>query len=215
MTKATKDVLDLAIREVQFIKVKAADGTSYMKGVKLGDVSPEDRSDAYVTNLFVKNVTIETGGFLDVSATGSPANVVGVLRAYYGDIAERYKGDRVYPVGTLVSLGGSEEITIVSTELSTEVFGVVSQHPAFVLNSESDEDIYLPIALIGRVPVRVIGPVSKGQRLVASDIPGVARGIDADDSVTRAGLPVYFAKSIVDDTATGERLVLAAFVTTR
>ena len=37
-----------------------------------------------------------------------------------------------------------------------------------------------PVALTGRVPCYVVGKISKGDRLVASDISGVATVLDMD-----------------------------------
>lgn len=90
--------------------------------------------------------------------------------AYYADLAEYYKMDKVYPKGTLVCFGGKEEMT----EATSEVNAVISSDPGYVLNKQEDES-YQPIALIGRVPVRVIGRVEKFDYIALSkSIPGVA-----------------------------------------
>ena len=39
------------------------------------------------------------------------------------------------------------------------------------MNSDAEG---LPVAMTGRVPVKVIGKVRKGERLISSDVPGVA-----------------------------------------
>ena len=86
--------------------------------------------------------------------------------ARFADLAEKYTTDKEYPVGTVmvVSMGGDSECTqsFVPSQLA---IGVISKNPAFMMNSESDGQY---IALKGRVPVRVIGPVLKGQSLVAT-----------------------------------------------
>lgn len=93
----------------------------------------------------------------------------------YADLAERYAADAVYPIGTLLSLGGSHEVTITSGAHDYEYFGVVSDKPGYLLNSDAGDDAtHPPVALAGRVEIRVVGPVRKGQRLVLSEIPGVA-----------------------------------------
>lgn len=90
--------------------------------------------------------------------------------AYYADLAEYYKTDKAYPKGTLVCFGGKEEMT----EATSEVNAVISSDPGYVLNKQEDES-YQPIALIGRVPVRVIGRVEKFDYIALSkSIPGVA-----------------------------------------
>jgi hypothetical protein len=50
----------------------------------------------------------------------------------------------------------------------------------------------LPVALRGRVPVRVTGPVAKGDLLVTSTIPGYARSVGSD---TGFGVRI-FAKAL-------------------
>lgn len=90
-------------------------------------------------------------------------------KSYYADVAERYAADAVYEPGTVVELGGDKEITQVNEELSSSIFGVISTQPAYLLNSEAgDDNTHPPVALTGRVPVKVIGTVKKGDRLVSA-----------------------------------------------
>jgi hypothetical protein len=77
-----------------------------------------------------------------------------------------------YAPGTIVALGGVEEITAVNEELSSNVFGVVSSKPAYLMNSAQEGGA--PVAVAGRVPVRVVGMVNKGDRLVSAG-NGMAR----------------------------------------
>jgi len=98
------------------------------------------------------------------------------ISALYADLAERFEADAAYVPGTVVELGGSAEVTAVADELSESVFGVVSGKAAYLMNSGAgDNDTHPAIAMTGRVPVRVIGTVMKGQRLVSAG-NGVARG---------------------------------------
>lgn len=90
------------------------------------------------------------------------------LKAKWADLAEYYETDADYPKGTLVKFGGDKEITIADDVVNA----VISTAPALSLNSECDG---LPIALVGRVPVRVIGKCHKFDYLELSEIPGVAR----------------------------------------
>jgi hypothetical protein len=56
-----------------------------------------------------------------------------------------------------------------------EVFGVISASPAYGMNSGAGTDETHPyVALSGRVPVRVVGKVRKGDRLVTSGVAGHA-----------------------------------------
>lgn len=97
--------------------------------------------------------------------------------AQYADLAEMYKSDCELEPGDVVILGGHEEITKCTEEHSLDVFGVVSSLPGVILNSELNSGEDYPVAMVGRTPVKVFGKVKKGDRLVASDIPGVAKAI--------------------------------------
>ena len=93
--------------------------------------------------------------------------------AEFADLAEIYSTDAVYLPGTVVTIGGAAEITLCTEDASTDVFGVVSTDPAYLMNSKAEG---VAVALQGRVPVRVIGSCSKGDRLVSAG-EGVARTI--------------------------------------
>ena len=89
-------------------------------------------------------------------------------RAYWGDLAENYVSDEIYPSGLLIQFGGDKEIT----KAVTKVNGVISSQPAFVLN---DAEGGLPVALCGRVPVMIEGKINKFDKLCLSKTCGVAR----------------------------------------
>ena len=90
-------------------------------------------------------------------------------------MAERFAADDIYNPGTVVELGGANEITIVKSELSDKVFGVVSETAGHIMNATAGDDAtHPPIAMSGRVPVNVIGKVKKGDRLVSAG-NGMAR----------------------------------------
>lgn len=92
-------------------------------------------------------------------------------QAQYADLAEIYAADADYAPGTVVKIGGKAEITAAEHYADTEVFGVISTDPAYLMNSGAQG---LPVALQGRVPVQVIGKVHKGQRLVSAMVAGAA-----------------------------------------
>jgi hypothetical protein len=97
------------------------------------------------------------------------------VQAKYADLAERFSSDQPYPAGTVVALGGVKEITAADEELSEDVFGVISTRAAYLMNGAAGDDVsHPPVAVNGRVPVRVIGKVKKGDRLVAAG-NGLAR----------------------------------------
>ena len=103
--------------------------------------------------------------------------------ARYADLAEIYSADADYESGTVVKLGGSAEITQTENHADTDVFGVISTDPAYLMNSGAEG---LPVAMAGRCPVRVIGKINKGERLVSSDVPGLAWALGSDQYDARA-----------------------------
>lgn len=121
---------------------------------------------------------IKTGITLS-SATGSKFHGTATT-AEYADLAEMYSSDKAYEPGTVVMLGGTAEVTECANEQCEEVFGVVSTEPAYLMNSAM-EGTGVAVALSGRVPCKVIGTVRKGQRLVVSSTPGVAKASDTND----------------------------------
>ena len=116
----------------------------------------------------------------NVTALGSTTNWWSKLfsvaaTAQYADLAENYTSDQPYLPGTVLVFGGTEEVTQSITSHDPRIAGVVSTNPAYLMNGSVSG---VPVALTGRVPCQVQGPVAKGDRLVASDIPGVAQALD-------------------------------------
>jgi hypothetical protein len=121
----------------------------------------------------VGNIGNATGYFNTVFARATSAQ--------YADVAERFATDEEYPAGTVVELGGTHEITCSRTELSENVFGVISTRAAYLMNSGAGNDqTHPPVAITGRVPVRVIGSAKKGDRLVSAG-SGLARAAKAGE----------------------------------
>jgi len=126
--------------------------------------------------------------------------------AQYADLAENFVPDNNYVPGTVVALGGVEEITSVNDELSNKVFGVVSSQPAYLMNSEQVGGT--PVAVAGRVPVRVLGRINKGDRLVSAG-NGIARAAGENESINAFNV---IGRSIQTKQTTEEGVV-EAFVT--
>jgi hypothetical protein len=144
-----------------------------------------------IGTIYGANSTMNFGNALNVgSIAHSAANGVGNIgssssyfnqvfaqatTALYADVAERFASDVEYAPGTVVELGGSAEITQVTDDASDRVFGVISTRPAFTMNGGAGTDITHPaVAMTGRVPVKTIGAVRKGDRLVSAG-NGMAR----------------------------------------
>ena len=83
-------------------------------------------------------------------------------QARYADLAEKYATDKIYPVGTAIAVGGEEEVRAAS--IGDICIGVISDNPAYLMNSDAEGQA---VGLKGRIPVRVNGPVSKGQAVFA------------------------------------------------
>jgi hypothetical protein len=94
------------------------------------------------------------------------------VQAQYADLAENYVTDKIYVPGTVVVFGGDAEITATTTDHDPRVAGVISTDPAYLMNAATTGQ---PVALTGRVPCMVLGPVDKGDRLVTSKMSGVAQ----------------------------------------
>lgn len=100
------------------------------------------------------------------------------LTATYADLAERFESDAPYQPGTVVELGGEAEITAVKYELSEDVFGVISDNMAFLMNNGAGgNETHPAVAMTGRVRVKTLGTVRKGQRLVSAG-EGYARAAE-------------------------------------
>lgn len=152
-------------------------------------------------------------GSVDIGTSGNRVSTVFATTfngtstsAQYADLAENFRPDANYMPGTIVALGGAEEITAVNDELSDSVFGVISNKPAYLMNSAQEDGA--PVAVAGRVPVRCIGLVNKGDRLVSAG-NGLARAVAEDESINAFNV---IGRAIKNKT-TMEEGTVEAFVT--
>lgn len=114
--------------------------------------------------------------------------------AQYADLAEIYIPDSPYDAGTVVVFGGEAEITVTTINADSRVAGAISTNPAYLMNGDEQG---LPLALRGKIPVNVKGPVSKGDLLVTSDVAGYATSVR---NLTEPYDPnAVFAKSLEDN----------------
>jgi len=129
------------------------------------------------------------------------------LNATYADLAERFASDEAYEAGTVVELGGDKEITAVQFELSEDVFGVISDSAAYLMNSGAGSDqTHPPVAAAGRVHVKVIGKVKKGDRLVSAG-KGLGRAAKAGEATAFNTIGRSLADKIDDNIGTVEAFV--------
>jgi hypothetical protein len=141
------------------------------------------------------NLTIDLG-----STSAWFNNVYGIsIQAKYADLAEIYTADHEYPPGTVVCFGGSNEITTSSEDHTPMVAGVISTSPAYLMNAISAG---LPVALSGRVPCLVQGPVAKGDRLV-----NIATGVAGRLDVTKYVPGCVIGHALNDNESTQIKLI--------
>jgi len=129
------------------------------------------------------------------------------INANYADVAERFAADEELTAGTVVELGGSEEITQVTDDLSENVFGVISTRAAYLMNSNAGTNVtHPPVAMTGRVPVRTIGQVRKGDRLVSAG-GGLARAAKAGEATAFNVIGRALKDKVTDSEGTVEAIV--------
>lgn len=150
------------VTQFSLIATNTTDATHYPVFVDAATGNEEPRTDTG----FTYNPNSETLTASTFSGTATEAQ--------YADVAEIYSSDELYEPGTVVKLGGEAEVTKTTHELDTDVFGVISTNPALLMNKDA---VGLPVALTGRVPVKVTGPVSKGERIVTSNIAGIGQAL--------------------------------------
>ena len=150
------------------------------------------------TDRWIAATTTSNGSVTDITVTANADVQAGTAHltattAQYADLAELYTSDKEYTAGTIVVHGGSAEVTQSTTKMDHKVAGVVSTKPAYLMNSE-EKGLTVPVALRGKVPVSVIGPVAKGDLIVTSDTPAVG---EAHPGVTNCVFVI--GKALEDD----------------
>ena len=138
----------------------------------------------------VGNIGNSTVGFNTVHATATSAQ--------YADLAERYTADKEYEAGTVVVFSNKDsefELTESTTTHDRAVAGVISTNPAYLMNSTTEG---VALALQGRVPCKVVGPINRGELVVTSDVPGTAQRLN-DDSYQPGQVIGKSLETIEDD----------------
>ena len=147
----------------------------------------------------VGNIGSSSNYFNQVFATATTA--------LYADVAERFAADEILEPGTVVELGGIKEITRSTQDLSENVFGVISTRPAYTMNGGAGEnDTHPPVAMTGRVPVKCVGTVRKGDRLVSAG-DGVARAAGPGEATAFNVIGRSLENKTTMDTGTIEAIV--------
>jgi hypothetical protein len=122
------------------------------------------------------NAIVHTGNIIPSSNTsynlGSSTAWYGTYygvatQAKYADLAENYQADDDYVPGQVLMFGGANEVTLADSD-TTRVAGIVSTNPAHLMNGQLRGNRVVPLALQGRVPCNVIGPVRKGDMMISA-----------------------------------------------
>ncbi len=122
-------------------------------------------------------------------------------KALYADLAENFTiRDKDIPVGSVISVAdGPFDAEICHEDCCEHVLGVISQDPAYVMNTAQKEG--QAVCVKGRVPVRIVGPISKKQVIVASS-NGCARAVEnMNEKIDKIGV------ALASDANEGEKLV--------
>ena len=181
-TGGTTNIYGLA--KYNGVEIATVGGTvtfSSLNNTPIGNAYPS--TGAFTTLQVSTSLTPVANLSVDLGSTSSWFNNIygTAIHAKYADLAERFAADAEYLPGTVVELGGPNEITKVVEELSERVFGVISTSAAYLMNSSAGDNLtHPPVAMSGRVPVRVVGIINKGDRLVSAG-NGLARAGTRDE----------------------------------
>ena len=191
---ATKQYVDNSVSPLGSALLR--DGSNTITGVILPDANNTRNFGASATRF----ATIYATTFNGTATT-----------AEYADLAERFEADAEYEAGTVVSLGGVAEVTQAVEELSEDVFGVVSDRAAYLMNAGAGSNAtHPPIAMNGRVPVKVVGTVNKGDRLVSAG-NGFARAAKDGEATARNIIGRALQTKATEEAGTVEAVVKINF----
>ena len=167
-----------------YVSNQTSDGDTIFQVNDGGVTTTVIQIDGATSTVGVRDITnLQADGVGNIGTASVGFNTVHAkaTSAQYADMAERFHADAEYAPGTIVELGGVNEITLCVEELSAKVFGVVSTQPAYLMNGNAgSNETHPPIAMSGRVPVNVLGFVTKGDRLVSAG-NGTARAANLDE----------------------------------
>lgn len=164
---------------------------NYISVLNTNEISCSGNISAFGDNSYIKSLSCENffsngdlniNGNISCSGDISCDELYGVaLSARWADLAEFYESDKDYEPGTLVKFGGEKEITLADTDANA----VITTAPGLVLNGGKQENkIMKGIALVGRVPVKIVGEIHKFDNITLSkQYPGYATRANLGDVV--------------------------------
>jgi hypothetical protein len=154
-------------------------------------------------NITSRAILPDTNTTYDIGTSSKKYNTVyaQATSAQYADLAEIYESDNQYEVGTVMVFGGDKEVTMSKFAQDTRVAGVISDKPAYLMNDSADGQ---PIALVGKVPVKVHGTIEKGDLLTTC---GVHEGCAKKASDPKTGTIIGKALENYNSTEVGRIFV--------
>ena len=150
----------------------------------VGDNQPNDSGGHFGSFLFSHAIKLEAGAF---------------------DYAEDYSTlDSTLSPGEPVSVDPDHPEQVRRAQAGDTILGVVSESPGFRLSASeppADGGRWIPIALVGRVPVKVSTdngsvPVMAGDKLSISDTPGILHRAKPGEQVAGVALASYTAANV-------------------
>ena len=174
------------------VLVVSSSGTSILGNVNTTNVNASANISA-AGNITAGNITVSTGTVRLGNIVNTNGNAIGNIgssggyfntlfavatSAIYADLAEYYSADAEYDPGTVLSFGGNNEVTMTTAINDVRVAGVVSTNPSYTMNSGLESEHVATVALTGRVPTMVIGPVRKGDLMVAAGLGRAQSSVD-------------------------------------
>jgi hypothetical protein len=155
------------------VRAAIVTATNYFSGTLLGPMSGN------VTTGLIQATGGQETSTAQIKGVWSLVGNSKFQATYAADLAEFYEGDAVYEPGTVVVIGGDKEVTMSSTSADIRVAGVISENAAYEMYAACPGHKNL-IALKGRIPCKVVGPINKGDLLITSNVPGHAMATTMD-----------------------------------
>ena len=200
LPKESSPVSTLGNTDARFLEVWATN--FYGTATQAGRLQVDEGSYLLADTSPTANTVAARDGVGDIYATTFRGDAIFADEA---DLAEKYLADEEYEVGTVLVVGGEKEVT--ACQPGQRAFGAVSAAPAYLMNNGLAGGT--PVALKGRVPVKVLGHVKKGDRLVASTngCAGAARVLLVDTPVRASTFPDTFAIALESSDDEGIKLI--------
>ena len=198
------------------------------KSTTLGGYGISDAYTKAQVDDLLKNVTIDTSNLVDISSsqtiTGAKTfnaalhvngnitasgEITGgrVFNAVWNDYAEWFEKENIndeFEVGDIVCWGDNG-VCVCRDANSPLVVGVVTNSYGQILGGECLSDMkdnskkFVPVGLKGRVPVKVVGKIKKGDIIVSSHIAGT--GIASDKSAVPVNMALGKALESSEDSS--------------